>query len=124
MCTWIVEKADIMGSGKGASGWFPLKQANVCYDHPAHAPLDHAVLIDFVNPDQGIGARDFDDRCAHDGFSETTCERLPSAHARESGHPVLGPGSPFSRGRAEYSLWALEPNLGERSGLTSGDLVD
>jgi hypothetical protein len=46
-----------MGSGKGASGWFPLKQANVCYDHPAHAPLDHAVLIDFVNPDQGIGAR-------------------------------------------------------------------
>lgn len=57
MCTWIVERADIMGSGKGADGWFPLKRANVCYDHPYHAPLDHAVLIDFVNEDRGLGAR-------------------------------------------------------------------
>src|SRR5688500_679364 len=57
MCTWIVEKADIMGSGKGASGWFPLKEANVCYDHPAHAPRDHGGLIDFVTPGRGVGAR-------------------------------------------------------------------
>jgi hypothetical protein len=57
MCTWIVEKAEIMGSGKGAEGWFPLKKANVCYDHPYHAPLDHALLIDFVNEEQGPSAR-------------------------------------------------------------------
>ena len=57
MCTWIVEKADIMGSGKGAQGWFALNKANVSYDHPYHAPLDHAVLIDFVNEAQGPSAR-------------------------------------------------------------------
>ena len=57
MCTWIVQKADLMGSGKGAQGWFSLNKANVCYDHPYHAPLDHAVLIDFVNEEQGPSAR-------------------------------------------------------------------
>lgn len=57
MCTYIVEKALISGSGKGAQGWFPLRQATVGYDHPAHAPYDHALLIDFVNPEQGTGAR-------------------------------------------------------------------
>jgi len=57
MCTWIVQKADVMGSGKGAQGWFSLNKANVCYDHPVHAPLDHALLIDFVNEAQGPSAR-------------------------------------------------------------------
>lgn len=52
MCTDIIEKAEISGSGKGADGWFSLTQANVYYDHPFHAPLDHALIIDFVqNPD-------------------------------------------------------------------------
>lgn len=57
MCSNIVEKADIFGSGKGAQGWFELRQANVYYDHPFHAPLDHALTIDFVNPGLGPGAR-------------------------------------------------------------------
>ena len=57
MCTWIVEKAEILGSGKGTQGWFRLNQANVCYDHPVDAPLDHALLIDFVNNAMGPGAR-------------------------------------------------------------------
>ena len=57
MCTWIVEKAAMAGSGKGASGWFPLTQANVCYDHPAHAFLEHSLNIDFVNEGMGPGAR-------------------------------------------------------------------
>ena len=48
MCTWIIEKAEMYGSGKGADGWFRLKQANVYYDHPYDAPLDHALIIDFV----------------------------------------------------------------------------
>ncbi len=53
MCHWIVEKAEIAGSGKGPEGWFSLSQANVYYDHPFHAPLDHALTIDFVrDPDQ------------------------------------------------------------------------
>ncbi|MSQ10880.1 MAG: hypothetical protein EXR52_07770 [Dehalococcoidia bacterium] len=57
MCSWIVEKAQLSGSGKGANGWFELTEANVVYDHPYHAQLDHALCIDFVNPGQGLGAR-------------------------------------------------------------------
>ena len=57
MCTMIVENTEIEGSGKGPNGWFALRQANVSYDHPYHMPLEHALSIDFVNPDQGLGAR-------------------------------------------------------------------
>lgn len=53
MCTYIIQKADLYGSAKGANGWFPLTLANVCFDHPAHANLEHALLIDFVNPQEG-----------------------------------------------------------------------
>ena len=57
MCTMIVEKAEIAGSGKGPQGWFALRQANVSYDHPFHSPLEHAVSIDFVNESEGLSAR-------------------------------------------------------------------
>ena len=57
MCTMIVEQTKIEGSGKGLNGWFPLKEANVSYDHPFNAPLEHALNIDFVNEAQGPGAR-------------------------------------------------------------------
>ena len=57
MCTMIVDKVEIDGSGKGTSGWFKLNQANVSYDHPFDAPLEHALNIDFVNEAKGLGAR-------------------------------------------------------------------
>jgi hypothetical protein len=57
MCTMIVEKIKIDGSGKGTSGWFKLEQANVSYDHPFDAPMEHALNIDFVNEAQGPSAR-------------------------------------------------------------------
>lgn len=57
MCTMIVQQAVIEGSGKGASGWFPVRQVNVSYDHPYHIALEHALNIDFVNEAQGPGAR-------------------------------------------------------------------
>lgn len=57
MCTMIVEKVKIEGSGKGVNGWFKLEQANVSYDHPFDAPYEHALNIDFVNESQGVGAR-------------------------------------------------------------------
>lgn len=53
----IVEKVKVDGSGKGTGGWFTLEQANVSYDHPFNAPLEHALNIDFVNETQGLGAR-------------------------------------------------------------------
>ncbi len=57
MCTMIVKQVDIDGSGKGTAGWFAVRQANVSYDHPFSAPLEHALNIDFVNEAQGLGAR-------------------------------------------------------------------
>ncbi len=57
MCTMIVQQMEIEGSGKGMSGWFPVRQANVSYDHPFNAPMEHALNIDFVNEAQGPGAR-------------------------------------------------------------------
>jgi hypothetical protein len=53
----IAEQIQIDGSGKGRDGWFTLRQANVSYDHPFNAPLEHALNIDFVNEAQGPGAR-------------------------------------------------------------------
>jgi hypothetical protein len=57
MCTMIVEKINVDGSGKGTSGWFKLEQANVSYDHPFNAPMEHALNIDFVNESMGPSAR-------------------------------------------------------------------
>ena len=57
MCTMIVEQIKIDGSGKGLNGWFPLQEANVSYDHPFNAPMEHALNIDFVNEAMGPGAR-------------------------------------------------------------------
>lgn len=57
MCTMIVNQALINGSGKGANGWFKVRQVNVSFDHPFDAPLEHALNIDFVNEAEGPGAR-------------------------------------------------------------------
>ena len=57
MCTWIIEKAEMYGSGKGAEGWFRMTQANVYFDHPYDAPLDHALIIDFVADPEKPGNR-------------------------------------------------------------------
>ena len=57
MCTMIAERLLVQGSGKGREGWFRLTQAYVSYDHPIHAPLDHALNLDFVNDESGLGAR-------------------------------------------------------------------
>src|SRR6202051_4668111 len=49
MCSYIVRKAALTGSAKGPNGWMRIDTANVYYDHPYHAPLDHALGIDFIN---------------------------------------------------------------------------
>jgi hypothetical protein len=53
MCSYIVEKASLIGSAKGAKGWMKIDTANVYFDHPYHAQLDHALAIDFVNAENG-----------------------------------------------------------------------
>ena len=57
MCTYITEKAEIFGSAKGPKGWFTVDTANVYFDHPYHAPLDHSLNIDFVNEAAGSPTR-------------------------------------------------------------------
>jgi hypothetical protein len=57
MCTSIVEIVAAAGMGKSGSHWFPLTRAVVAYDHPHHALLEEALVIDFVNDTQGPGAR-------------------------------------------------------------------
>ena len=57
MCSWITEKTEITAHGKGVSDWIQLTTANVYYDHPASAPLDHALIIDFLNEGAGAGQR-------------------------------------------------------------------
>jgi hypothetical protein len=57
MCSYIVEKASVVGSAKGRNGWMTIDTAHVYYDHPFHAPLDHALAIDFVNVKDGARER-------------------------------------------------------------------
>ncbi|HEY1572852.1 MAG TPA: DUF6295 family protein [Pseudonocardiaceae bacterium] len=57
MCTYLTEKVEIDGSGKGAAGWFEVTAASVYVDHPVHAPYAHTVNIDFINPALGASAR-------------------------------------------------------------------
>ena len=57
MCTYLTEKLDVEGSRKGAAGWFTLSQASVYLDHPQHAPAEHTLNIDFLDPGAGPSAR-------------------------------------------------------------------
>jgi Family of unknown function (DUF6295) len=68
MCTYITEKTKISGSAKGPNGWMRIDTANVYFDHPYHAPLDHALGIDFV--------------CEADGARERVAVELSADSAR------------------------------------------
>lgn len=57
MCTYQTEKLEVCGSGKGTRGWFQLTDATVYFDHPHHAPVEHSLNIDFMNPGEGPAAR-------------------------------------------------------------------
>lgn len=57
MCTYQTMTLPVEGSGKGAGGWFPVSDATVYFDHPVHAPADHTLNIDLINPSRGAGAR-------------------------------------------------------------------
>jgi hypothetical protein len=76
MCTYYTEKVSLRdSSGKGPQGWFPVVSASVYYDHPVHAPAEHTVNVDFVNPDRGPAAR--------------VAVELDPASARDLAHAIL-----------------------------------
>ena len=89
MCTYITEHADIMGTGKGVTSWITLNKANVYYDHPAKAPLDHALIIDFVNETGGP--------------SERVAVELSAASARELVRAIQ---AALETGEAQHDLLA------------------
>jgi hypothetical protein len=57
VCSYVTVPADIAGSAKGPDGWFSVTAASVYFDHPFHAPFEHSLNIDFVDPEKGPGAR-------------------------------------------------------------------
>jgi hypothetical protein len=57
MCTYTTIQTEITGSGKGAGGWFALRQASAYYDHPVHAQAEHTLNIDFADPAAGPAQR-------------------------------------------------------------------
>jgi hypothetical protein len=70
MCSYIVEKAKLFGTAKGPnSHWMKIDTANVYYDHPYEAQLDHALCVDFV--------------CAADGGRERVAIEISRESALE-----------------------------------------
>lgn len=66
MCTYQTEKLTVTGSAKGPSSpssarkgpsWFKVTDVTVYLDHPQHAPVEHSLNVDFLNPQQGPSAR-------------------------------------------------------------------
>jgi hypothetical protein len=57
VCTYQTTTLSVRGSGKGAEGWFSLSQASVYFDHPVHAPADHTLNVDLLNPERGPSSR-------------------------------------------------------------------
>ena len=57
MCSYLTVPAELRGSAKGPDGWFSISAAQVYFDHPFHAPLEHTLNIDFADPASGPRAR-------------------------------------------------------------------
>jgi len=87
MCTSIVEIVSVGGTGKGSDGWFDLTHAVVSYDHPHHALLEEAIVIDFVNSSMGPGARVAVELPleAAKALSEALAKAIAAAEIEESG---------------------------------------
>ena len=86
MCSYIVKKVALSGSAKGRGGWMRIDTANVYFDHPFHAPLDHALGIDFVN--------------AAEGGRERVAVELSAQSARELVNHIL---AALDAGEAEHA---------------------
>lgn len=57
MCSYVTTTVEVSGSAKGPDGWFPATTATVYYDHPVHAPAEHTLNIDILNPSRGPSSR-------------------------------------------------------------------
>jgi hypothetical protein len=95
VCSYVTEKFPVSGSGKGAAGWFGLSDAMVYFDHPVHAPAEHTLNIDFLNPAAGPAARvavELDAGSAR-ALARSILSTLDGAGAQAKGDPGLPAGS-------------------------------
>lgn len=75
MCSYITHKVAVQGSAKGPGGWMRVDTANVYFDHPYHAPFDHALAVDLV--------------CHADGARERVALELSAESARALVEAIL-----------------------------------
>ena len=94
MCTMIAKQVNIEGSAKRADGWFSVHQASVSYDHPFHAPFEHALNIDFVDEAQGPGARVAVELSAEAARALIETIQAVLAEAEAGGYVAAGIASP------------------------------
>ena len=125
MCSYIVEKAKLLGSAKGPNGWMRIDTANVYYDHPFHSPLDHVLGIDFINETQGGRERvavelSADSARASQNSSAVSALRSPScrqAHWRTvssscaRGMPRRSAASPTTTAARSDVDWAMSTTV-------------
>lgn len=58
MYTYVTERVELRDcSGKVDGAWVPVTTASVYYDHPVHAPREHTLNLDFLNPQRGAATR-------------------------------------------------------------------
>ena len=56
VCSYLTVATEVAGRAKGSQGWFTVdRRRSVYFDHPFHAPVDHTLNIDFVDPAEGPG---------------------------------------------------------------------
>lgn len=87
MCSYIVDNIAVTGSAKGQAGWISIDNANVYFDHPFHATLDHALGIDFLNNS--------------DGKRERIAVELSAASAQRLAESIL---AALERGKMEHGV--------------------
>jgi hypothetical protein len=92
MCSYIVEKAKLFGSAKGPNGWMRIDTANVYYDHPFHAPLDHALGIDFINAAEGAARRGGTERERASWFRRSRRPESGAEHGEATNHATAAGG--------------------------------
>lgn len=88
MCVLISDTVPVEGAAKGAPGWFPITAVNVGFDHATGSRFDHALLLDFTNPDRGPGARVAVELDLESGRSLIAALQAVIDAAERSGAPV------------------------------------
>ncbi len=90
MCSYLTVRTGVQGSAKGPDGWFRLSHATVYFDHPFHAPLDHALNIDFVDEAAGPSARVAVELSADSARALVRCIQDALAAAGPAAGPAAG----------------------------------